>query len=46
MVFQYLVECRSGTQQFKNIAHANSHAPNAWATAALRIVYGYPVKAI
>jgi hypothetical protein len=46
IVIQHLVECRSGAQQFKHVAYANPHAPNARATAALRGVDGYPVQAI
>jgi hypothetical protein len=46
MVFQDLLECRSSAQQFKHVAYANPHTPNARATAALRVVDSYSVQAI
>jgi hypothetical protein len=46
IVFQYLVECRSGTQQFKHVAYANPHTPNARPAAALLVVDRYPAQAI
>jgi hypothetical protein len=46
VILQYLVKRGSGAQQFKHVAHANSHAPDAGATTTLRVVDCYTVEAI
>ncbi len=44
IIIQNLLEVRAGTQQLKNIAHANSHPADAGSTAALLRIESDPVE--
>jgi hypothetical protein len=46
IVLEYLGESGTCTEQFKHVAHPNSHAPNARTPPTLRTFDSYPAEAI
>jgi hypothetical protein len=38
IIFEDFFEAGSGTQEFKNIGYANTHATDTWTTTALAVV--------